>query len=166
MTGNRGKATSPQDLDTPRLLCNVGMLEDGEPVRRANPLRDPASFHELARRLRALVEDEFDVIVVRDLFGDRVLGYELGMRAGCPVIISHDREGLIEMDQGLRSNSFQRALIAADTHFTPASIQAAAVALRQAGVEVAGAAILLDQLAFGYDFPVWTLERVAARPRS
>lgn len=149
-----------ETVDTRNLLTSVGMLDESGKLRRSRPLSNPASFHELARRLFALVDREFDVIVVRDLFSDHVLGYELGLMAGCPVIVSHDREGLIELDQATRPAAARIALIAADTHFTAASIQAAALGLRQAGIQVAGAAVLLEQLSVEYDFPIWALLRV------
>jgi hypothetical protein len=145
------------------LLSRVGMLREGGEVRRSDPLRDPAAFHELARRLFEAVDRPFDVVVVRDLFGDRVLGYELGLMAGRPVAVSHDREGVIGIDPVSIPSGARAALIAADTHFTAASIQAAALGVRQAGIEVAGAAILLEQLAVDYGFPVWRPAR-ADRP--
>lgn len=150
----KSNETEPRDL-----LRLVGMIDAAGTVHRSNPLRDPRAFHELAGRLHRLVDGAFDLVVVRDLFGDRVLGYELGALAGCPVVVSHDREGLIELDAEARQG--HAALIAVDTHFTRESVQAAATGLRQAGLEVAGAAVLLEQLPADYDFPVWSLQPTA-----
>jgi hypothetical protein len=140
------------------LLRRVGVLDEAGGAHRSDPLRDPAAFRELAGRLHRLIDRPYDVVVVRDLFGDRVLGYELSLLAGCPVAVSYDREGLIELE--LDATDRRLALIAADTHFTRESIQAAAMGLRQAGLEVTGAAVLLEQLQTTYAFPVWSLERV------
>lgn len=147
------------DTEARDLLRLVGVIDEAGTVHRSNPLRDPLAFRELAERLYRLIDRPFDLIVVRDLFGDRVLGYELGALAGCPVVVSHDREGLIELDVEARQG--HAALIVVDTHFTRQSVQAAAMGLRQAGLEVAGAAVLLEQLPADYDFPVWSLERTA-----
>jgi orotate phosphoribosyltransferase len=51
-----------------------------------------------------------------------------------------------------------RALIAADVHFSTNSIQAAASGIEQAGLDVSGAAILLQVTRGNYSFPVWALE--------
>ncbi len=146
------------DDTTGLLFERVGMIsEDGE-VRRSNPLASPADFGELAARLLRVVDRPFDLIVVRDLFGDRVLGYELGRLAGKPVSVSYEREGVISLQGGTASGQGARVLIAADTHFTTQSIQAAASGAEQAGHEVVGAAILLQTVRGEYPFPVWALE--------
>lgn len=147
---------SPDAQENRDLLRRVAVVDERGRVHRSNPLSDPAAFHELARRLQQLIDRRFDLVVVRDLFGDRVLGYELGLLAGCPVAVSYDREGLIEVD--LAGVQGHRAVIAADTHFTKESITAAAMGLRRSGLEISGAAVLLEQLAAKYDFPVWSLE--------
>ena len=141
------------------LFERVGMVADGGEVRRSNPLASPPDFRELAARLLQVVDVPFDLIVVRDLFGDRVLGYELAQLAGKPVSVSYDREGVIALQSGTTAGQGGRALIAADTHFTTQSIQAAASGAEQAGLEVVGAAILLQTVRGEYPFPVWALER-------
>lgn len=141
------------------LFERVGMVVEGGKVRRSNPLASPADFRELAARLLEIVDQPFDLIVVRDLFGDRVLGYELALSSGKPVSVSYDREGVIALQSGTNTEQGSRVLIAADTHFTTQSIQAAASGAEQAGMEVVGAAILLQTVRGDYRFPVWALER-------
>lgn len=141
------------------LFERVGMVAAGGEVRRSNPLASPADFRELAARLLKVVDQPFDLIVVRDLFGDRVLGYQLALLAGKPVSVSYDREGVIALQSGTSAEQGARVLIAADTHFTTQSIQAAASGAEQAGLEVVGAAILLQTVRGEYPFPVWALER-------
>ncbi|QIN78501.1 hypothetical protein GBA65_08180 [Rubrobacter marinus] len=141
------------------LFERVGMITEGGEVRRSNPLASPANFRELAARLLEIVDQPFDLIVVRDLFGDRVLGYELALLSGKPVSVSYDREGVIALQTGTDAAQGERVLIAADTHFTTQSIQAAASGAEQAGMKVVGAAILLQTVRGEYRFPVWALER-------
>lgn len=140
------------------LFERVGMISDGGEVRRSNPLASPGDFRELAARLLQIVDRPFDLVVVRDLFGDRVLGYELALLAGKPVSVSYDREGVIVLQSGNTVEHGGRVLVAADTHFTTQSIQAAASGVEQAGLEVVGAAILLQMVRGEYPFPVWALE--------
>ncbi|MDQ3891728.1 MAG: hypothetical protein M3274_02365 [Actinomycetota bacterium] len=140
------------------LLERIGMLSGGEDVRRSSPLSDPQAFKELSSRLAEVVDEPYDLIVVRDLFGDRVLAYQLALTTGKPVAVSYDREGIIVLESGAPIEQGERALIAADVHFTPQSIQAAASGVEQAGMRVSGAAILLRVTRGGYPFPVWALE--------
>jgi adenine/guanine phosphoribosyltransferase-like PRPP-binding protein len=74
------------------------------------------------------------------------------------VAVSYDREGIIVLESGAPIEQGERALIAADVHFTTQSIQAAASGVEQAGMRVSGAAILLRVTRGGYPFPVWALE--------
>ena len=143
---------------TPELLERVGMITGGEEFHRSSPLSDPPAFRELASRLAGAVEEIYDLLVVRDLFGDRVLGYQLALITGKPLAISYDREGIIVLERGETLERGSRALVVADVHFTVQSIWAAAVGIEQAGMRVAGAAILLSVLQEEYPFPVWTLE--------
>ncbi len=135
------------------------MLPSGEEPHRSNPLSDPPAFRELASRLAGIVDEPYDLIVVRDLFGDRVLGYQLALISGKPVTVSHDQEGVIVLGGGSPIKQGSRALIAADTHLTTQSIRAAASGVEQAGVEVVGVALLLQAVRGEYPFPVWALER-------
>lgn len=152
---------SEQDLSgasNAGLLGRVGMLVAGAEPRRSSPLSDPRAFGELASRLAAAVDKPYDLIVVRDLFGDRVLGYQLALDSGKPVAVSYDREGIIMLESGDPVREGTRALIVADVHFTAQSIRAAASGIEQAGIEVAGAAFLLRVTRVQYPFPVWILE--------
>jgi hypothetical protein len=143
------------------LLRRIGMLTpDGEP-HRSNPLLDPAAFRELVSQLAGIVDRPYDLIVVRDLFGDRVLGYQLCLITGKPVVVSYDREGLIVLEDRDSIERGSTVLIAADTHFTDESIRAAASGIERAGVKVAGVAMLLQLLREEYPFPVWALKRLA-----
>ena len=145
-------------VSTGELLERVGMLtSEGEP-RRSNPLSDPPAFRELASRLTGIVTKPYDLIVVRDLFGDRVLGYQISLITGRPVAVSYDVEGMVVLSSGGTVPRGERALIAADVHFTPHSIQAAASGIEQAGLEVAGGATMLQIAPEEYAFPVWTLK--------
>lgn len=63
-------------VDNWELLKRVGMVSDSGEVRRSSPLSSPGDFRELATRLLRAVNRPFDLVVVRDLFGDRVLGYD------------------------------------------------------------------------------------------
>jgi hypothetical protein len=150
-----GDATAASNIE---LLERIAMLSHGEEVRRSSPLSDPQAFKELSSRLAKAVEEPYDLIVVRDLFGDRVLGYQLALITEKPVAVSYDREGLIVLESGDPAEQGDRALIAADVHFTTQSIRAAASGVEQAGMGVAGAAILLRVTHAEYPFPVWTLE--------
>ncbi len=144
---------------TRELLERVGMLDSECNLRRSNPLSNPAAFKELTSRLAAAVETPYDIIVVRDLFGDRVLGYQLSLIADRPVAVSYDQEGVIVLENKGAAEQGNTALIAADTHFTTQSIRAAASGIEQAGMAVAGAAIFLQTIRGDYSFPVWTLEQ-------
>lgn len=77
------------------------------------------------------------------------------------MFVSYDQEGIIILESENPIERGSRALIAADTHFTTQSIQAAARGLEQVGLEVVGAAILLQTVQGDYPFPVWTLEKRA-----
>lgn len=145
-------------MSTGELLERVGMLTSEAEPRRSNPLSDPPAFGELASRLTGIVTKPYDLIVVRDLFGDRVLGYQISLITGRPVAVSYDVEGMIVLGSGGAVPRGGRALIAADVHFTPHSIQAAAFGIEQAGLEVAGGATMLQIAPEEYAFPVWTLE--------
>ena len=145
-------------LETHGLLEKIGMLSPGGEPHRSDPLSDPQAFRELTSRLAETIDRPYDIIVVRDLFGDRVLGYQLALIAGKPVAVSYDREGVIVLESGSPIEQGSRALIAADTHFTTQSIQAAASGVKQAGVEVVGVALLLQTVHGEYPFPVWALE--------
>lgn len=150
--------STEQFLSNRDLLKRVGMLDPTGRIHRSTPLQDPQAFHQLASRLFGLVTQPFDLVVVRDLAGDRLLGYSVGLLAGCPVSVSYDWEGLIE-SEAVSGHEAHEALLVADTHFTNESLQAAAVGLRQRGVRVAGAAVLIEQLSPAYDFDVWSLEQ-------
>ena len=150
-----GDATEASNVE---LLERIGMLSRGEDVRRSRPLSDPQAFKELSSRLAEAVDKPYDLIVVRDLFGDRVLAYQLALITGKPVAVSYDREGVIVLESGVPIEQGDRALIAADVHFTTHSIRAAASGIAQAGMRVSGAAILLRVTRSEYPFPVWTLE--------
>jgi hypothetical protein len=145
---------------TTELLQKIGMLVPGEEPRRSSPLSDPWAFRELASRLAGAIDEPYDLIVVRDLFGDRVLGYQLALITGKPVAVSYDQEGIIVLESG-NLIGHDRALIAADVHFTTQSIRAAASGIEQAGMKVSGAAILLRVTREDYPFSVWTLEEHA-----
>ena len=140
------------------LFRRVGLLTADEEPHRSNPLSDPPAFRELTLRLAGIVDRPYDLIVVRDLFGDRVLGYQLALIAEKPVTVSYDREGVIALESGGFISRGSRALIAADVHFSTNSIQAAASGIEQAGLEVSGAAVLLQVTRGNYAFPVWALE--------
>lgn len=144
-------------VSTTELLEKIGMLVPNEEPHRSSPLSDPWAFRELASRLAGVIDEPYDLIVVRDLFGDRVLGYQLALITGKPVAVSYDQEGIIVLESG-NPIGHDRALIAADVHFTTQSIRAAASGIEQAGMEVSGAAILLRVTREDYPFPVWTLE--------
>ncbi len=150
-----GDVTAASNVE---LLGRIGMLSHGEDVRRSSPLSNPQAFKELSSRLAEVVDGPYDLIVVRDLFGDRVLAYQLALITGKSVAVSYDREGVIVLESGDPIEQGDRALIAADVHFTTQSIQAAASGVEQAGMGVAGAAILLRVTRGEYPFPVWTLE--------
>lgn len=149
---------------TRELLESVGMLDGEGNAHRSNPLSDPPAFKELASRLAAAVDAAYDLIVVRNLFGDRVLGYQLSLITGKPVVVSYDQEGIITLEGENAVAQTDTALIAADTHFTAQSIQAAAYGIEQAGKKVAGAAILLQTVRGDYPFPVWPLEQQLQEP--
>ena len=140
------------------LLEKVGIVSPGGGFERSNPLSDPPAFRELASRLFRAVEEPYDLVVVRDLFGDRVLGYQLALIAGKPVAVSYDREGIIVLESGEPLEKGSRVLVVADVHFTTQSIRAVASGIEQAGMQVAGAAILLRVVREEYPFPVWALE--------
>ena len=150
-----GDATAASNIE---LLERIGMLSRGEDVRRSSPLSDPQAFKELSSRLAEAVDEPYDLIVVRDLFGDRMLAYQLALITGKSVAVSYNREGVIVLDSGGSVEQGDRALIAADVHFTTQSIRAAASGVEQAGMGVAGAAILLRVTHGEYPFPVWNLE--------
>lgn len=150
--------STDQFLSNRDLLARVGMLDAGGQIHRSKPLQDPQAFHQLAGRLFDLVTQPFDIVVVRDLAGDRLLGYSVGLLAGCPVRVSYDWEGLIESEAD-SGQEVHDALLVADTHFTNESLQAAAGGLRQKGLRVVGAAVLIEQLSPAYDFNVWALEQ-------
>jgi adenine/guanine phosphoribosyltransferase-like PRPP-binding protein len=150
-----GDATAASNIE---LLERIGMLSRGEDVRRSSPLSDPQAFKELSSRLAEAVDEPYDLIVVRDLFGDRVLAYQLALITGKSVAISYEREGLIVLESGNPIEQGDRALLAADVHFTTQSIRAAASGVEQAGMGVAGAALLLRVMRGEYTFPVWSLE--------
>jgi orotate phosphoribosyltransferase len=150
-----GDATAASNIE---LLERIGMLSRSQDVRRSRPLADPQAFKVLSSRLTEVVDEPYDLIVVRDLFGDRVLAYQLGLITGKPVAVSYNREGVIVLESGVPVRQGEQALIAADVHFTTQSIQAAASGVEQAGMGVSGAAILLRVMRGEYPFPVWTLE--------
>lgn len=137
------------------------MLTEEKTARRSAPLADPAAFRELAARLGGLVEVPYDAIVVRDLFGDRVLGYQLSLFTGKPVVVSYDREGAVVLDVPERVPRNSGVLLVADVHFTHHSLSAAASAAERAGLKVAGGALFLSVLPEEYAFEVVALERRA-----
>jgi hypothetical protein len=143
---------------TYELLERVGMLAPEGKRHRSNPLADPPAFEGLVSRLAGIIDRSYDLIVVRDIFGDRVLGYQLSLATGKPVAVSHDQEGVIALENIGSIERGSTALIAADTHFTIQSILAAASGIEQAGLEVAGFGMLLQVLRVEYPFPVWWLE--------
>lgn len=147
--------------DTRELLTRVGLIDsDGKP-HRSSPLSDPPAFGELVSRLASFIDAAYDILVVRDLFGDRVLGYQLSLISGKPVAISYDREGIIVLEDRTTIEHEGTALIVADTHFTTQSIQAAASCIEQSGMQVAGAAMLLQIVQGNYSFPIWSLEHLS-----
>jgi orotate phosphoribosyltransferase len=150
-----GDATAASNVE---LLERIGMLSRRQGVRRSRPLADPQAFKVLSSRLTEVVDEPYDLIVVRDLFGDRVLAYQLALITGKPVAVSYNREGVIVLESGVPVRQGEQALIAADVHFTTQSIQAAASGVEQAGMGVSGVAILLRVVRGEYPFPVWTLE--------
>ena len=150
-----GDATAASNVE---LLERIGMLSRSLGVRRSSPLADPQAFKVLSSRLTEVVDEPYDLIVVRDLFGDRVLAYQLALITGKSVAVSYNREGVIVLESGDPIKQGEQALIAADVHFTTQSIQAAASGIEQAGMGVSGAAILLRVTRGEYPFPVWTLE--------
>jgi hypothetical protein len=140
------------------LLQKVGMLRPGAEPQRSKPLSNPRAFMELASRLAEIIDWPYDLIVVRDLFGDRVLGYQLALISGRPVAVSYQREGVIMLEDGDPIEQGTSALIAADTHFTEQSIRAAAAGVEHAELSVVGVALLLRTVRGEYPFPVWALE--------
>src|ERR687890_711742 len=110
-----------------------------------------ASNGELLERIGMLSGGE-------DIRRSRPLADQLALTTGKPVAVSYDREGIIVLESGAPIEQGERALIAADVHFTTQSIQAAASGVEQAGMRVSGAAILLRVTRGGYPFPVWALE--------
>lgn len=144
-------------VDTKELLSRVGMLHP-DTSHRSNPLLDPSAFKELARRLNNLIDEPYDAIVVRDLFGDKMLGYELALESGNPVFVSVDREGIIALERTPVEGVGNRALIAADLHFTPQSIQAARVGLESSGLTAIGVALLMQLDKEDDALPLWKLE--------
>jgi adenine/guanine phosphoribosyltransferase-like PRPP-binding protein len=155
---NEGHANNSTQAPTGELLQRVSMLAPSGRPRRSNPLADPPAFEELVSRLAGIVDESYDLIVVRDLFGDKVLGYQLSLKTGRPVAVSYDREGIIDLEGEGSIPRGGRALIVADIHFTKQSIRAAASGIEQAGLEVAGVALLLQITHEEYPFPVRALE--------
>lgn len=154
-----GASTAGASVSTEGLLNRVEMLTSSGETRRSNPLLDPPAFRELAARLADTVEQSYDLIVVRDLFGDRVLGYQLALITGKPTAVSYDREGMIVLEDVGSIPQGSRVLIAADTHFTTHSIHAVASGAEQAGMQTVGLAVLLQQNGERFPFPVWALQR-------
>jgi orotate phosphoribosyltransferase len=152
-TRDENAATEVRDL-----LQKVGMLRPGAEPQRSEPLSDPQAFKELASRLAEIVDNPYDLIVVRDLFGDRVLGYQLALITGKPVAVSYQREGVIALEGGDSVEQGARVLIAADTHFTEHSIQAAVAGAQQTGLSVVGVALLLRTVLGEFPYTVWALE--------
>ena len=156
------RVSSVSDTENNRILLkSIGMLSDSGEVMRSNPLSSPPSFRELASRLLRIVDQPFDLVVVRDLFGDRVLGYELALLSEKKVIVSYDNEGIITLEDGRPIEQGSRGLIVADTHLTTQSIQAAAFGVKQAGLRVTGVAMLLQKVHAEYPFTTWALESEA-----
>ena len=106
--------------------------------------------------VRDLLHIAMAVETVEDAFG--LLGRGEALITGKSGAVSYNREGVIVLDSGGSVEQGDRALIAADVHFTTQSIRAAASGVEQAGMGVAGAAILLRVTHGEYPFPVWTLE--------
>ena len=148
--------TGAEASSTRELLARVGMGGAGE--HRSDPLADPAAFHELATRLGAMVDVDYDVIVVRDLFGDRVLGYELALAASKPLVVSADQEGVVVLRGAGSHPRGCPALLVADTHFSAGSIQATAMQVVNTGFTVAGLAMLVRTVDLDHPWPVWILE--------
>lgn len=148
------------EVQTPTrdLLERVGMLSSEGRTQRSDPVRAPEAFKILAERLLEAVREPYDLIVVRDLFGDKVLGYQLSLISGKPVKVSYEREGIIALGDEVPVIPGSRALLVADTHFTVHSIRAAVSGAEQAGAQVIGAAFLLRVIDDEYPFPVWELE--------
>lgn len=154
---NQSEYQSPESAETQELLSRVGMVGDSREPRRSNPLSDPPAFRELAVRLASIVDAEYDLIVVRDLFGDKVLGYQLSLISGKPTAVSFDREGIIVLDPAAEARGGSRALLAADIHLTPHSIRAASSGIEKAGLDVVGIGLLVQACEDNYLFPVWSL---------
>lgn len=147
--------TGAEASSTRELLSRVGM--GGAGGHRSDPLADPAAFHELAIRLGAMVDVDYDVIVVRDLFADRVLGYELALAASKPVVVSADQEGIVVLRGAGSLRQGCPALLVADTHFSAGSIQATAMQVVNTGFTVAGLAMFVRTVDLDHPWPVWIL---------
>jgi hypothetical protein len=154
---NRPEYQSPESAETQELLFRVGMIGDSREPRRSNPLSDPPAFRELAARLAGMVDVEYDLIVVRNLFGDKVLGYQLSLISGKPTAVSFDREGVIVLDPAVELTGGSRTLLVADIHFTPHNIRAASSGIEKAGLNIAGLGLLMQAREDNYLFPVWSL---------
>ncbi len=111
----------------------------------AQVLQYPAYTEQLARHIADKFEKDGIELVVGPAMGGIIVSYEVARQLGVPGIFAERKDGQMEIRRGFTINPGQKVLVVEDVVTTGGSVREVIDAVKEAGGEVAGVAVLVDR---------------------
>ncbi len=111
----------------------------------AQVLQYPAYTEQLAKHIADKFENDGIELVVGPAMGGIIVSYEVARQLGVPGIFAERKDGQMEIRRGFTINPGQKVLVVEDVVTTGGSVREVIDAVKEAGGEVAGVAVLVDR---------------------
>ncbi len=111
----------------------------------AQVLQYPAYTEQLAKHIADKFENDGIELVVGPAMGGIIVSYEVARQLGVPGIFAERKDGQMEIRRGFTINRGQKVLVVEDVVTTGGSVKEVIDAVKEAGGEVAGVAVLVDR---------------------
>ncbi len=111
----------------------------------AQVLQYSAYTEELAKHLAEQFKNDGIDLVVGPAMGGIIVSYEVARQLGVPGMFAERKDGLMEIKRGFTINPGQKVLVVEDVVTTGGSVKEVIDAVKEAGGEVAGVAVLVDR---------------------
>ncbi len=111
----------------------------------AQVLQYPSYTEQLARHIADKFESDGIELVVGPAMGGIIVSYEVARQLGVPGIFAERKDGQMEIRRGFTIKPGQKVLVVEDVVTTGGSVREVIDAVKEAGGEVAGVAVLVDR---------------------
>ncbi len=111
----------------------------------AQVLQYPTYTEQLARHIADKFENDGIELVVGPAMGGIIVSYEVARQLGVPGIFAERKDGKMEIRRGFTIDPGQKVLVVEDVVTTGGSVKEVMDAVKAAGGEVAGVAVLVDR---------------------